>query len=298
MMAIYHLSAKTFSRSNGHSAVAAASYRSAEKLHDERTGKTHDYTRKQRVLHTEIITSASAPSWSTDRERLWNAVETSEKRKDSQVAREIEVALPRELNLSQNTDLVKEFVQKQFVDIGMIADISLHESEAKDGETNPHAHIMLTMREITLEGFGKKNRDWNSKEMLKLWRESWQESVNKHLEDAGEDERIDHRTLEAQGIERTPQIHLGKEASALEKKQIETVRGNDARKIEHYNGVRAYMKIAQDWTREERTTITNRTRDYVATWFDNAKDAIVKKYTNFRDRITSERNEPEPDYER
>ncbi|MCA9733710.1 MobA/MobL family protein, partial [candidate division KSB1 bacterium] len=189
-MAIYHLSAKLFSRGNNHSAVAAAAYRSAEKLYDERQDKTLDYSRKQRVLHTEIIAPDIVPKWATEREALWNNVEAAEKRKDAQVAREVEVALPRELPPDAHQILIREFVQNEFISRGMIADVAIHESIAGDGATNPHAHIMLTTREITLEGFGKKNRDWNRKELMEAWRESWATHTNQYLEAIHSDQRI------------------------------------------------------------------------------------------------------------
>ncbi len=143
-MAEYHLSIKHISRSTGRSAVSAAAYRSREKLYDERQGMTFDYTKKKDLAHAEIVLPANAPERWKDRETLWNEVEKSEMRIDSRLAREVEVALPKELNLKQQIVLVKEYVQAQFVDKGMVADICIHHSDK-----NPHAHIMLTLREVT-----------------------------------------------------------------------------------------------------------------------------------------------------
>ena len=143
-MACYHLTCKIIGRSAGRSAVAAAAYRSRDKLYDQRQGMEFDYSRKHDLIHAEILLPESAPERLKDRETLWNEVETVEKRKDAQLAREIELALPKELNLNQQIELVREYAQVQFVDKGMIADICMHESE-----TNPHVHIMLTLREIT-----------------------------------------------------------------------------------------------------------------------------------------------------
>jgi len=151
-MAIYHLSAKTISRAAGRSATGAAAYRSGDRIADERTGLAFDYRKKRGIDHSEIMAPANAPEWAHDRAKLWNAVEHSEKRKDSQVAREVEVALPTELNLDQQRDLVRSFVRSQFVDAGMVADIAIHHARG----ANPHAHILLTMREIGLEGFARK----------------------------------------------------------------------------------------------------------------------------------------------
>lgn len=197
-MAIYHFDASVISRSKGRSATAAAAYRTAEVINDHRTGEVHDYTRKGGVLHTEIIAPDHAPAWVHDRSALWNAVEDAERRKDAQVAREVRVALPSELTTEQNADLVRAFVQEQFVARGMIADVALHAPGREGDQRNHHAHIMLTTREIGPEGFGAKNRDWNAKELLVDWRGSWAEHVNDTLERCDIHERVDHRTLVAQ----------------------------------------------------------------------------------------------------
>jgi len=157
-MANYHLSIKHISRSTGRSAVSAAAYRSREKLYDERQGMIFDYTRKKDLAHAEIMFPNNAPERWKDRELLWNEVEKSEKRIDSRLAREVEVALPKEMNLKEHIELLREYAQTQFVDKGMVADICIHKSDI-----NPHAHIMLTLREITEDGFGKKERSWNDK---------------------------------------------------------------------------------------------------------------------------------------
>lgn len=214
-MAIYHASAKIVKRSSGRSSVAAAAYRSGEELTDERTGVVSDYTRKSDVVHSRIIAPIGAPDWATGREQLWNRVEASEKRKDAQLAREFEVALPRELNREQQVALTERYARDNFVRKGMIADVCIHD---KDG-SNPHAHILLTMRDIEGDEFGKKNRTWNSKSQLQTWRENWEKSANKALENAGSDERIDHRSLLSQGVEREPQIHHGNQPIRIERNQ-------------------------------------------------------------------------------
>ncbi|WP_408595408.1 MobQ family relaxase (plasmid) [Paracoccus marcusii] len=200
-MAIYHFDASVISRSKGRSATAASAYRAAERVVDRRTGEMHDYTRKHGVEHTEILAPAHAPDWARDRSALWNAVEQIERRKDAQVSREVRVALPSELSVEQNRDLVRGFVQEQFVARGMVADIALHAPGREGDQRNHHAHIMLTTREIGPEGFGAKNRDWNAKELLVDWRSSWAEHVNRTLERCSVYERVDHRTLEAQRAE-------------------------------------------------------------------------------------------------
>jgi Ti-type conjugative transfer relaxase TraA len=207
-MAIYHFSAQVISRSQGRSSVAATAYRSAEKLMDDRTGLIHDFTKKSDVLEKDILLPKDAPEWMSDREKLWNGVELSEKRKDAQLAREINIALPLELSAEQNWDLLKSFVQQEFVDKGMVADIAFHRGH-KGGEDQPHGHVMLTMREVTPEGFGQKVRSWNDKALLNDWREHWAEHCNLELAKQGFDLRIDNRTLEAQGINLEAQSKIG-----------------------------------------------------------------------------------------
>lgn len=195
-MAIYHLSVKIVSRAKGQSAVAAAAYRAGENLYDQRIGQTFDYTRKQGIEHSEILAPERAPEWVHDRERLWNEVEHAERRKDAQLAREIEIALPIELTKDQQIALMRDFAQRSFVSKGMVADFSLH----LDNPQNPHAHLLLTTRNLTADGFGLKRRDWNAKTELLAWRQQWAEVGNEHLARAGLDLYIDHRTLAAQGI--------------------------------------------------------------------------------------------------
>ncbi len=204
-MAIYHLTAKVISRAQRKSALASAAYRAADKLHDERLGKTFDYTRKRGVSHSEILAPEGAPGWTRNRERLWNVIEACEKRKDSQLAREIEIALPRELEPVAQIDLVRSFVRREFVPKGMVADFSLH----RDNPENPHAHILLTLRRLGENTFGLKERSWNSRSNLSTWRVGWQEVANEHLARAGLSNRIDHRTLKAQQIDLIPGRKIG-----------------------------------------------------------------------------------------
>lgn len=231
-MAIYHFSAQVISRSQGRSAVAAAAYRAGEKLYDERYGNMHDYTKKN-VKERVIAAPESAPSWVKDRARLWNTVEAAEKRKDAQLCREVNLALPRELTAHQQRELLSDFVTDQFVKRGMIADICIH----RDNEENPHTHIMLTMREITPDGFGKKVREWNEKELLETWRSEWANYANRSLEKAGLQERIDHRSFEDQGKEILPTVHEGPHVRAMEKKGFQTDRGNINRAVSEYNAL-------------------------------------------------------------
>jgi len=186
------------SRSQGRSATAAIAYRVAERIEDRRTGLVFDYAARSGVDHTEILAPDHAPDWARDRSELWNRVEESEARKNSQVAREVRVALPAELTHDERVALVREFVRAQFVERGMVADIALHAPGRDGDERNHHAHILLTTREIGPEGFTTKNRDWNKVEVLEGWREAWARDANTALERTGIEERVDHRTLVAQ----------------------------------------------------------------------------------------------------
>ena len=239
-MSIYHCSAKVIKRSEGRSAVGAAAYRSGQAITDERTGIVHDYSKKKGVDFTAILTPDHVAQMT--RSELWNLVEKIEKRKDAQVAREVEVALPCELTAEKMQELVADYARSQFVAKGMIADVNIHDIESG----NPHAHILLTTREITPDGFGKKNRDWNQKSLLQEWREQWEKYANHALEKAGHYARIDHRTLKEQGIETVPQIHLGPNVVQMERRGIRTGRKALWRDIDKCNAEIIDLQAARE----------------------------------------------------
>lgn len=204
-MAIYHFHAKMVHRAKGQSTVAAAAYRSGSRLYEESTGITHDYTHKRGVEHSEILAPEDAPAWVFDRHTLWNTVEAAEIRKDAQVAREIEVGLPIELKNNEQVALLRDFVNREFVAKGMVADIGIH----RDNPNNPHSHILLTTRDLTPEGFGPKNRSWNATNELLNWRRGWAEVTNEHLIEASLGVRIDHRSYREQNLGLTPGVKIG-----------------------------------------------------------------------------------------
>jgi Ti-type conjugative transfer relaxase TraA len=204
-MAIYHFHAKMVHRNKGQSTVAAAAYRSGSRLLEESTGITHDYTHKRGVEHSEILAPEDAPAWVFDRHTLWNTVEASEKRKDAQVAREIEVGLPIELKDKEQVALLRDFVKREFIARGMVADIGIH----RDNPNNPHSHILLTTRDLGAEGFGPKNRSWNTTQQLLNWRRGWAEVTNEHLIEAGLGVRIDHRSYKEQQLDLIPGVKIG-----------------------------------------------------------------------------------------
>jgi hypothetical protein len=230
-MAIYHFSAQMIKRSGGRSATAAAAYRAAENIVDRTTGEAFDYTRKGGVFGASILAPLMAPSWATDRSELWNQVEEVERRRDAQVAREIDLAIPIELNDHDRIELVRNFVQESFVDLGMVADVCFHDFESG----NPHAHIMLTTREIGPEGFGKKRRDWNEHSLVPSWRAAWSAHANWALESAGFTCRIDYRSYEARGVDLIPTVHMGPAVAGMERRGISTRVAEMNKQIEKTN---------------------------------------------------------------
>jgi len=235
-MAIYHFSAKIMGRGSGRSAVASAAYRSASRLHDERLGRHHDFTDKAGVVHSEVMLPEGAPERMRDRESLWNEVEATENRKDAQLAREIEFAIPREMNQEQGIALARDFVRQEFVARGMVADLNVHWDIGADGEAKPHAHVMLTMRSVGPDGFGPKVREWNATALLQSWRENWATHVNDRLQALGIEARIDHRSYEAQGIGLEPQDKIGAAGARREARGEEATRAEEHRATARANG--------------------------------------------------------------
>ena len=300
-MAIYHLCIKIISRGKGKSAVAASAYRSGEKIKNEYDGIVHDFTRKGGIAHTEILLPQNAPQEFSDRGTLWNSVEKIEKSKNSQLAREIEIALPKELNREKQIELVREYVKENFVKVGMCADIALHDKN--DG--NPHAHILLTMRplnedktwgakskkEYILDEKGEKVKlkngnyktrkinivDWNEQDKAEEWRKAWADITNKYLEENNIQEKVDHRSYQRQGIEQIPTIHLGVSASQMEKKGIVTDRGNINREIKHQNKIlkeiARRIKALMRWI---RSLTTDKSKDNLT---ENQEDISVQSTT-------------------
>ena len=259
-MAIYHFSVQVIGRAQGRSAVAAAAYRAAERLHDDRLDRDHDFTNKAGVVHSEILLPDGAPERFSDRATLWNEVEATEKRKDAQLAREVEFAIPREMNQAQGIALAQDFVRAEFVERGMIADLNVHWDIGAAKLGKPHAHVMLTMREVGEEGFGAKVRDWNRTELVEQWRERWADHVNARLAELDIDARIDHRSLEAQGIDLEPQDKIGPAASRMGERGLESERIEDHRAIAQRNGERiiADPSVALNAITHHQATFTAR----------------------------------------
>ena len=238
-MAIYHLSVKTVSRSDGRTATAAAAYRAGAQIVDDRTGEIHDYRRKKGIVSATLFVPEDAPAWASERAELWNKAEESETRKNSTVAREFEVALPDELNTDQRQELAHALAMELVKHHGCAVDVAIHEP-GKEGDTrNHHAHILCTTRRLGPGGFGDKTRELDDRTSgaieITLWRERWAEMTNDALARAGRTERVDHRTLAAQGIKRLPGVHLGPEATAIER------RGQTSQKTLNYQQRKAEL---------------------------------------------------------
>lgn len=264
MAETFHFNISMISRGKSKSAVASAAYISCEKIKNEWDGVTHDYHNKKGLLHSEIFLLENIPKEFQNRSFLWNSVELNEKASNAQLARNFIIALPKELSFEENKKLITEFIQENFVSKGMIADLAIHD-ESNEGNNNIHAHIMTTLRPINEKGQwqakskkeyilddegnkilnknGKpKTRkveltDWNNKGNAEKWWESFAEICNIYLERNNLEKRVDHRSFERQGIEEIPTIHLGASASALERKGIETDKGNINREIKKHNSL-------------------------------------------------------------
>ena len=235
-MAIYHCTTKTVNRSSGRTAVASMAYRAGEKLKDERTGLTHDFTRKDGVAHSEIVSNLDIE---IDRSELWNLAEQSENRKDARTAREWVIALPDELDADQRKDLAKDFARSLVDRYGVIADLAIHEPSKGGNDKNHHAHIMLTTRkaeldtdnnlilttktDIELSNAKRKSLDMGTtQDEIKQIRETWANLANFALEKAGIQEKIDHRSYADQGNGLQATIHEGTKVTQLRRQGIDT----------------------------------------------------------------------------
>lgn len=265
-MAIFHLSVKSISRASGHSAVAAAAYRSRDALYDARTGRVHDYSRMQNAaVFTGIFVPQDAPAWAQDRNQLWNAAEKAEtdynrKKNAARVAQDITIALPHEMTDQQREWLVKDFA-RAFSRRGYAVDVAVHEPHKDGDQRNHHAHILISERTINHDGFAPtKDRSLKDKTLLDKWREDFALLTNRHLERHGLAARVDHRSFKEQGIaDRTPGIHVGKDATAAERKGRRTERGERAEAIQARNAERQQIRvdlhmIEQEQRRYERPT--------------------------------------------
>lgn len=264
-MASYHLESKIIGRTKNRSAVACAAYRSGANIKRDEDGKTHRYSKKGGVVSADLLTPDNAPDWARDRSQLWNAVEAKEGRKNSQLARELIVALPHELSDDAARAMVLSWAQSELVDRGMCADVCIHDPDAGGKNKNRHAHIMCTVREFDGGDWSRtKNRDWNDKDMLKGWRKSWAEAQNAALMVVGSSATVDHRSLKdqrtaalndgdtalAESLDRLPEPRLGLAAGAIEKNAMRAAENMGINyvpvtsrgiRVERQRGVRALL---------------------------------------------------------
>ena len=243
-MASFLCQVQTIQRSAGRSVVAAAAYRSGDRLVDERLAMEFDFAAKDGIEHAEILAPAGAPPAFRDREVLWNAAEAQESRKDAVPARELLLALPHELTFEQRRDLVRDFVSEHLVGQGMIADVAMHRPGKEGDQRNFHAHVLVTTRSIGPAGFGRKPPEWWSPQAVRRWRAAWAETQNQHLRrHLGPDApQVSHLSLAERGLDREPGVHLGPTASALERKNIASERGEQNRDTAAHNRKRAELR--------------------------------------------------------
>ncbi|MEM6899809.1 MAG: MobQ family relaxase [Pseudomonadota bacterium] len=236
-MASYHLSVKTIKRSAGRSATAAAAYRVGERIKCQREGRVHDYTRKQGIEETFILTPKDAPDWAMDRSKLWNEVEASETRRNSVTAREWELALPSEISAEDRSQITRDFAQELVSRYGVAVDVAIHAPQREGDQRNHHAHVLTSTRKLEPEGFTAKTRVLDSAKTggveIEQMRGVWADLQNRALERAGEVERVDHRSLEAQReaalergdaltaeeLDRDPELKLGPAANSMERRE-------------------------------------------------------------------------------
>lgn len=239
-MAIYHCSIKSISRGAGRSIIAAAAYCHACKIESEKTGEVHDYSRKQGVDSSAIyLPSGVNPAWAQDRQRLWNAVDVAEKRKNACMGREVVLALPAELSELQRRKLVEEMARHLADRYILAVDVAIHKPSRHGDIRNYHAHILMSSRRITSEGFGAKARELDDYKTrgaeVEHIRAEWEKLANRALERADKKCRIDHRSLKAQGVDRVPTVHMGVSACAMERRGLQTERGELNREIRSVN---------------------------------------------------------------
>ena len=264
-MAIYHLTMKPVSRGQGKSAVAAAAYRSGQKITNERDGITHDFTRKRGIVHEEIVLPEhSDAEWAKDRAQLWNAAEFAEKRKDARIAREFEVSLPHELDDEQRLALARKFSHHIADKYGVAVDLTIHRPDRDMDERNHHAHILVTTRKVERDGLGDKsdleleNKKLialglpTSHEQLRMIREEWELTVNRELALAGHDIQIDHRSHRDAGLEIEPTQHMGVHATQMERRGLHVARSRLDREAERENA-----RLIRERPEQALTVITN-----------------------------------------
>jgi ATP-dependent exoDNAse (exonuclease V) alpha subunit len=300
-MAFFRLEAKILGREGrGRSVIAAAAYRAGTKIKDEIKDKIFDYTRRVKgVIETAILTPEGAPGWAHDPGQLWNKVEAGERRVDAQLAREFILAIPPELSADAQFQTAVDWAKKELVTSGMIAEVSLHHT--KSGK-NPHVHILATMRKLDGEKFSaKKSREWDDVTVLVKQRESWADAVNAALEKAGRDERVSHRSLKDQGIDRLPQPKIGVVETAMKRKGVleDSERFKAVRKVKLINDAMPFIRAIQQHGHVQHygmgaSRFWDKTAFLMSRVRDQAKQAVKKTWQ----KLFDSRRDKRPDIER
>lgn len=297
-MAIYHLNASIHSRGQGHSAVNGAAYLARGALIDERTGMRHDYSSKaHECLFEGIYAPKGAPEWARSRSQLWNHVEAFETHSKAQLARGFNIALPHELTLEQNRYVLQDWVRENFTRHGYIADVAIHAAHPEEDRRNRnvhfapdprniHAHVMVPMRPLDAAEFASKKPRFESfaerdAELIRL-RASWERIVNRHLVRYGFEPALDHRSLEDQGIDRAATVHLGKEATRLERNGDLTDRGDLNRAAAEYNAIvertrPGELREAKLMAMAERAFAMYDRDSYDTEWMERLEKAAIEK---------------------
>jgi hypothetical protein len=275
----YHCSVKPVSRSKGRSAVATAAYRLGERLQDERYQTVHDYTRRSGVECTFTVAPVDSPAWAHDAQALWNAAERAETRKNSTLAREVELALPSLLEPAARERIAAQFAEVLVDRYNVAVSVAIHQPSRHGDDRNHHAHILFTTREMTPEGLGKKTRVLDDRKTgpqeIKKLRELAADIINEHLAAANADIRVDHRSFKDRGIEREPTTHLGPAATEMERRGEQSERGD----------------VNRDAAQGNRETEQNQT-------LLAERDTLDKAIGAERERISSPPDDPEDALER
>ncbi|EEG1089002.1 MobA/MobL family protein [Salmonella enterica] len=263
-MAIFHLNFKILKRSEGKSSLYLSAYNSRTRLKDEKTGLVFNYEKKKEdLMHQEIILPNNAPKSFKDRSTLWNAVESKNNRRDSQLSRYFIVALPREQTLEQNHKLLTGYIKKNFIKKGMCADIAIHNDADNN---NPHAHVMLTMQDVNETGFLNKNREWNNKNNVEIWRRSWAVSVNKSLRENNKKDLVSS-------------LSFLRQKEILIKKANENLNADKIDEAEKYLEAYNQIKDKKPKKRKSRQSYIKRKKfkDYAKTYEQQAEDNRIKR---------------------
>ena len=289
-MAIFHMSFSNISAGKGRSAIASAAYRSGEKLFDDQEGRHYFYARSV-MPESFILTPKNAPEWASNREQLWNEVEKKDRKSNSRYAKEFNVALPVELSAAEQKELLTKYVQENFVDQGMVADVAIH----RDHPDNPHAHVMLTNRPFNLDGtwglkaktqyikdengkqlltksgFPKQRKiwlvDWDKKEKINEWRKNWALSVNQSLAQKNIPDRISEKSFVDQGIDDTPTQHEGINSKRHERKEFN-------------QQVKDYRKAKASYKNNQEKVINRGHLDSLSKHFSFNEKRVVKELSH------------------